>query len=292
MFAAVVGQAVRGAGRVAAHQDLKVLDVLDRDLREREVQHCLVVLRGVRARVPRPQHATQRLPGLIDVRLQRVEAIPALVIASGPFLLGMRRDQRRVDVDRQPLGHTGKLPEPLACPSVRHPQRVEESRLARDPVNRPKRRGIRRHFPEQLLLVADRAQIGHALPAIGEHHRQIPDHPARIVATTTPLQARQARAERSREPDPVSDLREQRATHVRHQTRSVRRDLYRNRASIMHHPQGEPPNSGFQDSTPKESPLHRTKPRPRSPRGRGAYCTAWARDWRLPRFYTFLYLFF
>lgn len=32
-------------------------------------------------------------------------------------------------------------------------------------------------------------------------------------------------------------------------------------------------NSGFQDSTTQESRTHRTFPRPRSPRGRGLYCT-------------------
>jgi len=50
-----------------------------------------------------------------------------------------------------------------------------------DRVDHPKRRGGRRHLPEQVELIAQRAQVGQAVSAIGEHHHQITQHDARIV---------------------------------------------------------------------------------------------------------------
>ncbi len=60
-------------GAVGAHQDLAV-ERLDVELLEREVKHGDVIGRGVRARVARPQHAGQRLPGAVEVAQQRVMA--------------------------------------------------------------------------------------------------------------------------------------------------------------------------------------------------------------------------
>ena len=48
----------------------------------------------------------------------------------------------------------------LARPRVRGAQRVQQLRVARDPVDHPKRGRVRRDRPEQRLLVAHRAQIG------------------------------------------------------------------------------------------------------------------------------------
>jgi hypothetical protein len=68
---------VRGAGGVGTNQDLDALDLLARDLRERPIQHHLVVGGRVRAGVPRPQQRAQRLAGLIGVGLQRVKSVAA-----------------------------------------------------------------------------------------------------------------------------------------------------------------------------------------------------------------------
>ena len=267
-LAAVVGQLVRRAGAVRADQDLDALDVLGRDLRERQVEHRLVIGGGVRAGVPGPEHRAERLAGLIGIGVQRVKPVAALVVPGRPLLLRMARDQRRVQIDRQPLRRAVQPPEPLARPRVRRAQRLQQPGLGRDPVDHPERGRVRRHLTEQRLLLADRAEIGHALAAVGEHHRQIADHPARVMAATALLQARQPQRQRPRQPELVGDLRQQRAARVRHQTRSVRRDIYGYRASITHHLQGEPPSSGFRTSTTQESLLSRTTPRPRTPGAR------------------------
>ena len=83
-----------------------------------------------------------------------------------------------------------------------------------------------------------------SLPAIGQHHRQIPDHDSRIMTTTPLLHRSQPQRQRLCEPHLLSDPRDQRGPRVRDQTRSVRRDFYGNWAFITHHPQGEPPSSG------------------------------------------------
>ena len=125
---AVVNETVRRAGRVRAHQDLQRLDVLGRDLRQRQVQHRLVIIGGVRAGVPGPQQAAERLAGLIQVDLQRVKPVAALVVPGRLLLLRMRGDQRRVNIERQPLRRTMQLPEPRPRPGVRDTDRVQQPR--------------------------------------------------------------------------------------------------------------------------------------------------------------------
>jgi hypothetical protein len=41
---------------------------------------------------------------------------------------------------------------------------------------------IGRHRAEQRQLVAHRPQVRHALAAVGQRHRQIPDHPPQTMA--------------------------------------------------------------------------------------------------------------
>ena len=174
----------------------------------------------------------------------------------------MRGDQRRVDIDCQPLRRAVQRPEPLARPRVRSPQHVHQPGVGRDPIDHPERRRVRRDGTEQRLLIAHRPEIGHALAAVGQHHRQVPNHPARVMPTTSLLQARQPQRQRPGQSNLVSDLRYQRAARVRHQTRSIRRDLYGYPASSTHHPQGEPPSSGSGPSTSPRIPAQpdRTEP--------------------------------
>ena len=80
-----------------------------------------------------------------------------------------------------------QLPEPRPGPGVRLPDRVQQPWLRRDPVDHPKRRRVRRHRPEQHLLLTNRTEISHTLAAVGQHHREIADHPARIMTATTLL---------------------------------------------------------------------------------------------------------
>ena len=40
--------------------------------------------------------------------------------------------------------------------------------------------------PNNVVLLTDRTEVGDALTAVDQHHREITDHPARVM-TTTPL---------------------------------------------------------------------------------------------------------
>ena len=266
----VIGGPVRRAGRIGSHEDLDRLELLGGYLRERPVDHGHVIGGGVRPGVPRAQHHRERLPRLIRIRAERVEPVPVLVVPGRPLLLGVRGDQRRVHIDRKPAGRTVQLPEPLACAGVRRAQRVQHPRLRRDPVEHPERGRVRRDRPEQRVLLPDRPEIRDALAAVGQHHREIGDHPAGIMTTTPPFDPRQPARHSAREPELVRDLPEQRGPRVRHQPRSVRRDFYRYRASVTHHPQGETSKLGIQDFSNPKNPCRAGRSRaPAHPGGAG-----------------------
>jgi hypothetical protein len=97
---AVINEAVSRAGRIRPDQDLK--------------GHRRVILCGVRPRIPRPEQTTERLAGLIQICLQRMESVAALVVPGRLLLLGVRVDQCRVHIDRELLRGAVKLPEPGA----------------------------------------------------------------------------------------------------------------------------------------------------------------------------------
>jgi hypothetical protein len=162
-----------------------------------------------------------------------------LVVPRRLLVLGMRRDQRGVDIDREALRHAVKLPEPSPRAGVRMLNRVQHPWCRPDPLDHPERGRVRRHRPEQHALLTSHAQVRDALAAVGEHHRELPDHHPRVMTTTALLEPRQTQRQRAREPDLPRDPTNQRRTRVRHQPRSVRRHLYGYRASITHHPQGE-----------------------------------------------------
>jgi hypothetical protein len=190
----------------------------------------------------------------------------------------MRGDQRRVDIQCQSLGRATQLPEPLARAGERDPDRLQQPWRRRDPVDHPKRCRVRRHLTEQRVLLTNRTEIRHALAAINEHHREIADHPARVMTATPTLDRGQPPRERPRESHLLRDLRNQRTARVRDQARSVRRDFYGYRASTTHHPQGEPPSPGSTTVSKPKDPRSAGRFRAPARRGRGRYCTLRAKQ--------------
>jgi hypothetical protein len=254
MLETEVQQLMRRARRVRTHQDLDRLDQLSRDLRERVLDDRDVIAGGVRARVAGAQDRSERLAGFVAVGHQRVKAVAALVVAGSALLLRMTAHQGRVDLDRDPLGRPRQLPDMLARTGMRIGERVKQPRRRRDPVHNAKRGRVRRDRPEQRVLVTQRADVGEAVSAVGEHHREIADHAAGIVPGPARLQALQAHRQRLREPTLIGDLRKQRAARVRYEPFSVRRDFYRDVAAIALHPQGDPPELGPSASATRRIP--------------------------------------
>ena len=211
------------------------------------------------------QLAGQRLAGLIAVGEHRVNAVAVLEVTGRALLLRMRADQRRVQIDRQPLKDTGQLPDTLTRAGVSVTQRVTQARRTGDPVDHPKRRRGRRDRTEQRRLIADHAQVGQAIAAIGEHHRQIANHAATVMAAGPQPRLAQRRRQRPRQTGLVGHSGQQRAARMRHQPRSVRRDFYGYLAPPCVTFKVILPSRSFRPRQPEQSLLRRTDQRPRTP---------------------------
>ena len=102
-FDAAVDERMRRASRVGPHQH-RCLRRSDGQLGERPVQDGEVIRSVVRPGVARPQQSRQRFAGLIHERDERIEPEPVLVGRRSVVLLGMRVDERPIDVDHDRLG--------------------------------------------------------------------------------------------------------------------------------------------------------------------------------------------
>ena len=206
-LAAGVGEIVAGAGGIRAREDLPVQRA-PRQLLEREIQQREVILGVVRAGVPWPEDPGQHLPAA--GRDQRVEPEPALVMPGRLLLLGVHIDRGRVEVEDHPLRRRARRPRPRTsrCPGRPDPCKL---RLA-DRLHHPPRRRHRRDLAEQRLLTGQRRQIRHAPAAVREHHRQIAEHPPRLMPTLPLARARERVAQPPGQADPIRDQRQQRSS--------------------------------------------------------------------------------
>jgi len=134
-----------------------------------------------------------------------------------------------------------QFPHPGAGGGVRCAQALKAFGIAGDHVDHPEHRRPRRHRPEQRLLIGQRGDVAEAVSAISQGHREVPEHPARIMAAAAPAQRPQLLRERPGQPSLVRRAQQQRGTRVRNQSVSVRPNFYRETASIAHHLQGDPP---------------------------------------------------
>jgi len=192
-----------------------------------------------------------------------MQAEAALERARRALLLGVRRDERRVEVDHDLLRAATRLPRPLADGGARRAQRLGQLGLGGDPLDHSEGRRAGGDRAEQRRLVAQRAQVGQAVAAVREHHRKVAHHPAGVVSRTALAHPGETARKRAREPAAVGQLREQSAPRVRHQTVSVRADFYGETASIALHPQGDPPELGNWASATRRIPAQSDEIAPR-----------------------------
>ena len=192
------------------------MPVLVGDLRQRVVDHRDVVGGVVRARVPRPQHPGQRLAGVVQPGQHRVIAQTRTCRSRRcPVLLRVAGHQGGVEVDHQTrLGPTPRTPpsgsgRPASARSSQARSRATararftaSSVAGVDAVQHPPARRRRRHPPEQARLVPQPGEIGDRLPAVGQHHRHIDQHPTRRMRRPTHPATARGLVERLR-PDPT-----------------------------------------------------------------------------------------
>jgi hypothetical protein len=113
------------------------------------------------------------------------------------------------------------------------------------------------YIPLCLASLPFAEQVGQAVAAVGEHHCEVAHNPARIVPA-----GRSRVGASARQADPVGRVRQQRRPGVRHQSVSIRHNIYGEPAPIALHPQGDPPESVLRASIPRRI-LRRTVKRPR-----------------------------
>jgi hypothetical protein len=173
---------VRGSAGVGPGQHLHPPGLVGQ-LHQRRQQYADVVSRGVGAGAARSGHPGQRLAAGLQVAEQRVEAEAALEVARRALLLGVGGNQRSVEVEHDLTG--GDL---VARPAHELAVAPPAAPTAAPPRWRPPpaRRSSRRHLAEQLGLVAQDAQVGHAIAAVGRHDHQIAEHSTGVVRRAAP----------------------------------------------------------------------------------------------------------
>ena len=212
VVAEVPGELGAGPGAVASDQHRPVPRGPGQ-LRQGEIDQLDQIISAASRGVARPQQARQRLAGsvaAVQVGQQRVEPERSLV---GPrrALLGvaMGQDQGRIGVDDQQLDLwlAAGGPGTSAGMGPGGPQPGQPVRVGGDSLDHPPGGRGRGHQAEQLRLITQDRQVGEAVAAIGQHHRQIPQH--RRVRMAAPA-ARLVPAQRPGQPDPVGQLSQQR----------------------------------------------------------------------------------
>jgi len=223
---------VRAAGGVGPGDHLG-LERVDGQLEQGVVEDDDVVGGGARAGVARPQQGGEWFAGGVQVGHERVVTEPALVGRRRALLLRVRADQGGVEVDHVEPGIHAPGPRVLA--GMRAGQRDLFEHDLVDRFERAPGRGRRRDTVEQLRLVAQHRQVRDAGAAIGDHHRQVPQHLTPVVAPPALLRRGQRDRQPDREPDVVSHVRQEPGAGVVHQT---------------------PPTAGHPQPLPTVSTLH------------------------------------
>ena len=214
---------MRAAGRVGAHQDLRVRVLAHRlgQLVEGIDQHADVIGGRVGAGVAGPKDAGQGLAA--QVAEHRVEAVAALVGGGGALLVRVGRHERGVDVEDDLARARPGRPGALSGSGAGDPDGLEALRV--DGVDHAPGGRVRGHPAEEIDLVAKRPEIRQAVAAVGEHHRQVAHHAPGIVGRGTLAGRRHRHAKAVCQPEPVGQLGEQNAPGARGHRRVIREHL-------------------------------------------------------------------
>ena len=215
-----------------------------------------VVGGGVRPGVAGPQQHPDRLPGalaaVVDERGQRMMAEPALERRRRRLLVRMGGHQRGVDVDDHRTaviggvirsGRPGPRPHHLAG---RGPCRVDRRAaavgVAGQRADQPRDRRVRRDAAEDLRGGAQDRDVGQAVPAQRERHRQVQQDLGRVVDRGRPPPSLERDRQRPVQPGRADGVDQQHRTGVRHHARpgSVGADAWIQPRRLPHQ-KGAPP---------------------------------------------------
>ena len=211
-------------------------------LREGELKQRDVVGGGVGAGIAGAQDPGERLAGGGLEAEQRVEAEAALVGARGVLLLGVRGEQRGVDVEDEAAGRLAAAPGSSAGggAGVAH---AREHALV-EALQAAVGGGIGGDLAEEHALVSEGAEVAEAVAAVGEHHGEVAHHAAGLV-THGPGVHGEAADEAVREADGVGQTGEQGGAGARGQAGHVAEEFQRRQRRSSVHLHGDPPERGL-----------------------------------------------
>ena len=169
-----------------------------------------------------------------------MEAEATLVGPGRALLVGVGLQQRAVHVDHQQVGIRpgAGLPGPGAGVRSCRPQAGQAELVTGGALHHPPGGRGGGDRAEQLGLVAQHGQIAQAVPAVGQHHHQVAQHAARLVAVPAGLPLAGPPAKRGGQPEPVGQLGQQRRPGVADHTLAVARDFEACTQAGSLHPQG------------------------------------------------------
>jgi hypothetical protein len=256
-LAQVPGQPGAAAGAVGADQHRPLVGG---ELGQGEVDQLDQVVAGAGRGVARPQQARQRLAGslaAVQVGQQRREPEGVLVGARRPLLgVGLRQHQGRVGVDDQQLDVRVAADGPGAGAGVRPggPQPCQPARILAGSFDDPPGGRGRGYRAEQGRLVPQGGQVGQAVAAVGQHHRQVPQH---VRVRMPPPAARLTPAQRPGQPKPVGQLPQQRRAGMPDHPGAVGGDFEAASRVGSLHPQGALLDGGYDLRTAVSSLVRR-----------------------------------
>jgi hypothetical protein len=241
---------VLAPGAVAADQD-RLVTRGGGELREGQVDQLDQVISAASWGVAGPQQAGQRLTrGLaaIQVGQQRMESEGVLVGACRVLLgVAVGQDQGCVGVDDQRL-HAGMGASGPGAGAGMGPGGAQPGQpisVDGDSFDHPPGSRSRGHRTKQLGLIPQGGQVGKAVATVGQHHRQIPQHPRVRVAAPA---ARLLPAQRPGQPEAVGQLSQQRRPGMADHAGAVGGDFEAGRRVASLHPQGALLEPGLQPS--------------------------------------------
>ena len=207
-----IDEAVGERGRVGSGGDLDDFRV-DGQLGQRHGQQLDMISGGVGPGVAGTQDPRQGFVGGVQEREQRMEPEPLLVVRGRALLLRVGRHEGSVEVDHVEAGVGSRRPNlPAGLGSGRRDP-LERSTV--DGFQGPPRRRRRGDLAEQVGLVAEHSQIRDGVAAVGDHHREIHQHLATVVASLTLLGRRHGHRHALGQPHGIREIRQESSAHMR-----------------------------------------------------------------------------
>jgi hypothetical protein len=170
------------------------------------------------------QQPGQGFTARIEIGDDRVEAEPVLVGRRGVDRVGMRVQERAVQVDHDLVGRGTRRPRHRSRRRPRRGDGAQPNGVHR--VDHPEHGRIRRHRAEQVGLVTHHGDVGHTVAPIRQRHRQMGEHDTGIMRRAALASVGHRLLQPVGETDPIRQLAQQQSPGVTRHARAVTGHLH------------------------------------------------------------------